>query len=54
MIVAGWNSAFLDEAEQFPNGAHDDQVDAAAQAFNMLFNDKPDPGRFRVAGAKRG
>jgi predicted phage terminase large subunit-like protein len=53
LIAAGWNSEFLDEAEQFPNGAHDDQVDAAAQAFNMLFNDKPDPGRFRVAGAKR-
>lgn len=54
LIAAGWNSGFLDEAEQFPNGVHDDQVDAAAQAFNMLFDDKPDPGRFRVAGAKRG
>ena len=53
LIAAGWNSVFLDEAEQFPNGAHDDQVDAAAQSFNMLFDDKPDPGRFRVAGAKR-
>jgi phage terminase large subunit-like protein len=29
---------FLDEAEQFPTTkVHDDQVDAASQAFNTLF-----------------
>jgi predicted phage terminase large subunit-like protein len=28
--------AFLHEAEQFPGGAHDDQVDAASGAFNKL------------------
>lgn len=52
ILLAGWNAAFLDEAEQFPNGAHDDQVDAASQAFNLL-SDVPDPDRFKVAGAER-
>ena len=34
-IVRGpWNDAFLDELEVFPNGAHDDQVDALGNAFN--------------------
>lgn len=31
-----WNQAFLDELTAFPTGAHDDQVDACAGAFNML------------------
>jgi predicted phage terminase large subunit-like protein len=54
LIAAGWNTQFLDEAEQFPTTkVHDDQVDAASYAFNLLFDDKPDPGRFRVAGAER-
>ena len=36
-LVAGpWNQAFLDEVALFPAGAHDDQVDAAAGAFNWL------------------
>lgn len=34
-IVRGaWSSAFVEELRAFPNGAHDDQVDAAADAFN--------------------
>ncbi len=33
---AAWNEAFLDEAEAFPHGAHDDQIDAAALAFNAM------------------
>lgn len=33
-IVAGrWNRDFLDEISLFPNGAHDDQVDAVTGAF---------------------
>ena len=33
-VVAGeWNSAFFDELEVFPDGEHDDQVDAASGAF---------------------
>jgi predicted phage terminase large subunit-like protein len=31
-----WVEPFLDEIEVFPAGAHDDQVDAAADAFNEL------------------
>lgn len=31
-----WIEPFLDELCSFPSGAHDDQVDAAADAFNDL------------------
>lgn len=31
-----WVSDFLEEAAQFPHGAHDDQVDAASQALDYL------------------
>jgi predicted phage terminase large subunit-like protein len=31
-----WCGAFLDEAESFPQGTHDDQVDAASAAFEKL------------------
>lgn len=31
-----WIEDFLEEIEVFPNGAHDDQVDAAADAFNEV------------------
>jgi predicted phage terminase large subunit-like protein len=31
-----WNHDFLSEIEAFPNGAHDDQVDAASGAFSTL------------------
>lgn len=33
---ATWVEAFLDEAEAFPNGAHDDQVDAVSGAMQQL------------------
>lgn len=36
-IVAGrWNVDFLDELTLFPNGAHDDQVDAVSGAINEI------------------
>ena len=35
-LRAHWTSAFLSEMCDFPSGAHDDQVDAAASAFNKL------------------
>ena len=36
-IVNGrWNDAFLDEAELFPDGAHDDQIDALSGAIAAL------------------
>jgi predicted phage terminase large subunit-like protein len=33
VLRAPWNGAFFDELEGFPNGTHDDQVDAAAGAY---------------------
>jgi predicted phage terminase large subunit-like protein len=36
LVRAPWNRHFLDEAESFPIGPHDDQVDAAAGGFNEL------------------
>ena len=42
-IVRGkWNEDFLLELESFPEGSHDDQVDAASDAFDELVRvDKP-------------
>lgn len=34
---ADWNGPFIAELAAFPQGAHDDQVDAAATGFNALF-----------------
>jgi predicted phage terminase large subunit-like protein len=36
LVRGKWNEAFLTELENFPDGAHDDQVDAAADAFDEL------------------
>lgn len=36
LVKGDWNEVFLDELEGFPLGKHDDQVDAAADAFNNL------------------
>jgi len=37
MLIDGrWNGEFIAELVRFPNGKHDDQVDAAAGAFNHL------------------
>ncbi len=36
MLRAPWNRAFLDELAGFPGAVHDDQVDAAALAFEAL------------------
>jgi predicted phage terminase large subunit-like protein len=43
IVRAPWNAAFLDEVAAFPNGAHDDQLDAAAGAFNWLGVRRPHP-----------
>jgi predicted phage terminase large subunit-like protein len=40
LIRGPWNKAFLDELCTFPNGKHDDQVDAAALAFVKLVKPK--------------
>jgi len=36
LLEAPWNDAFVEELCAFPNGAHDDQVDAASAAFRAL------------------
>lgn len=40
LVRGAWNRAFIDELSSFPNGSHDDQVDAAALAFNKLAKPK--------------
>lgn len=45
VLVAGeWNEEFLDEVEMFPDGNHDDQVDAASGAFTKVVK----PTGFRI------
>ena len=36
LVRGDWNAPFLDELCSFPNGQHDDQVDAFADALNQL------------------
>jgi len=38
MLQASWNDAMIDEMRMFPNGAHDDQVDALSDAFALVSN----------------
>ena len=35
VVKAGWNDAFFSELEQFPDGAHDDQVDPLSDAHSI-------------------
>lgn len=35
--IAPWIEGLIDEAASFPNGTHDDQVDALSQALNRIF-----------------
>jgi predicted phage terminase large subunit-like protein len=36
MVKGAYNAAYLEELAYFPNGKHDDQVDASSGAFSML------------------
>lgn len=49
LVSGAWNSAFLDEAEAFPNGEHDDQIDAVSGAFEHLSK----PSGFTFVGMSR-
>jgi phage terminase large subunit-like protein len=40
---APWNDAFLDEVVAFPEGRHDDQVDALSAALGYLAKKKEHP-----------
>jgi len=41
LVRGAWIGAFLDEAEAFPGGAHDDQVDAVSGATAVLSVGRP-------------
>jgi len=41
LLAATWNHAFVSELEAFPDGAHDDQVDALSGAFGMASSPPP-------------
>lgn len=53
LVRGAWNGAFIDELLSFPSGAHDDQVDAAAGAFNKLAAPRK-PGGILVQAAAKG
>lgn len=36
LVRGQWNSDFLDEAQLFPNGEHDDQIDACVGGFDVI------------------
>lgn len=36
LVRGAWNAAFVEELRAFPAGKHDDQVDAASDAFNEI------------------
>lgn len=36
LVRGPWNKALVEELRAFPNGTHDDQVDAASDAFNEI------------------
>jgi hypothetical protein len=36
LVDGAWNDAFVNEAENFPNGTHDDQIDAVSVAVHAL------------------
>jgi predicted phage terminase large subunit-like protein len=40
LLEGEWNEGFLRELEAFPDGAHDDQVDAFSGAFNVINSNK--------------
>lgn len=44
MLRGPWNDALINEMRMFPNGRHDDQVDALSRAFSELIA-PPDPAR---------
>ncbi|EXE12607.1 terminase-like family protein [Acinetobacter sp. 983759] len=51
MLRGDWNKAFIEELRNFPNGKHDDQVDAGSDAFNEL-NEARTPKKPAGAGSR--
>jgi predicted phage terminase large subunit-like protein len=44
LVRGAWNAALLDELTVFPQGKHDDQVDALSGAFAKLARPQPRAG----------
>lgn len=54
LVRGAWNGAYLDELTSFPNGVHDDAVDASSGAFAKLANARRVGGlRIVPIGARR-
>lgn len=49
VLEAPWTRDYLDELCSFPRGAHDDQVDASAGAYEMLGGGEPAAGAMNYA-----
>lgn len=48
LVRGHWNRALIEELRDFPNGRHDDQVDALSRAFTMLAGSAPQPRRLHL------
>jgi len=46
MMRGTWNDALLNEMRMFPNGSHDDQIDALSRAFGEMVEGMPHAGIF--------
>lgn len=46
LLEGAWNRDFVEELQDFPGGAKDDQVDALSRAFSMVLDGTP-PARVR-------
>jgi predicted phage terminase large subunit-like protein len=54
LIRADWNSAYVGECEAFPDGAHDDQVDASSGAHHdLVSNYEPGAGTIEPPDGRR-
>lgn len=53
LLRAGWNRVLLEEMEDFPGGAKDDQVDALSRAFGMLTRAGVPARRVRLGWGER-
>lgn len=51
LVRGPWNEAFMAEAEQFPDGRHDDMIDALSGAHQLLTNGALPFGWKKVTGA---
>jgi predicted phage terminase large subunit-like protein len=47
IVQSAWNQNFITELENFPDGSHDDQVDASTGAYNCLSTFSTSSGNYR-------